>query len=33
VAVKLIGMGYMDVKALKGGWKLWLKTGYPTELK
>jgi 3-mercaptopyruvate sulfurtransferase SseA len=33
VAQELIGMGYKDVKALKGGWNEWLKKGFPTEPK
>jgi rhodanese-related sulfurtransferase len=33
VAGKLIEMGFKDVSALKGGWKLWWRMGYPTELK
>jgi len=33
VALKLIGMGYMKVYALKGGWKAWSEAGYPVEPK
>jgi 3-mercaptopyruvate sulfurtransferase SseA len=33
VALKLIGMGYKDVRALKGGWKEWVKKGFATEPK
>jgi len=33
VAQKLMGMGYKNVYALKGGWLEWEKAGYPTEKK
>jgi len=26
-------MGYKDVRALKGGWKEWVKKGFATEPK
>jgi 3-mercaptopyruvate sulfurtransferase SseA len=29
----LIGMGYGKIYALKGGWKEWERSGYPTEKK
>jgi len=28
-----MGMGYMKVIALKGGWREWDKAGYPKEKK
>jgi 3-mercaptopyruvate sulfurtransferase SseA len=33
VALKLIGMGYSKVYALKGGWKAWSEAGHPVEPK
>jgi rhodanese-related sulfurtransferase len=33
VALKLIGMGYPQVYALKGGWDAWSAGGYPVEPK
>jgi len=33
MAQKLMGMGYTKVYALKGGWREWSKTNYPTEKK
>jgi 3-mercaptopyruvate sulfurtransferase SseA len=33
VARKLMGMGYTNVRVLKGGWLEWEKAGYPTEEK
>jgi len=33
VAQELIGMGFEQVWALKGGWVEWEKAGYPTEPK
>jgi 3-mercaptopyruvate sulfurtransferase SseA len=33
VALKLIGMGYPKVYALKGGWKAWSEGRYPVEQK
>jgi 3-mercaptopyruvate sulfurtransferase SseA len=33
VAGKLIGLGYKDVKALKGGWNEWVNKEFVTEPK
>jgi rhodanese-related sulfurtransferase len=33
VAQKLIGMGFKNVYALKGGWKEWSEANYPMEKK
>jgi rhodanese-related sulfurtransferase len=33
VAQKLIGMGFTNVYALKGGWNEWSKANYPMEKK
>jgi len=30
-ALELIGKGYMNVKALKGGYNAWTEAGYPVE--
>jgi len=31
VALLLIGMGYGNVYALRGGWREWVRLGYPVE--
>jgi rhodanese-related sulfurtransferase len=33
MAQTLIKKGFAKVYALKGGWSLWLKSGFPTEPK
>jgi rhodanese-related sulfurtransferase len=33
MARKLMAEGYRNVYALKGGWKEWVKDGYPVEKK
>ncbi|MEK7679622.1 MAG: rhodanese-like sulfurtransferase, partial [Deltaproteobacteria bacterium] len=33
VALKLMGMGFKDVSALKGGLAAWVSAGYPLESK
>jgi 3-mercaptopyruvate sulfurtransferase SseA len=33
VAQELIDMGFPKVFALKGGWKAWVNSKYPTEKK
>jgi len=33
MAQKLMAEGYRNVYALKGGWKDWVKAGYPVEKK
>jgi len=33
VAGKLIGLGYKNVNALKGGWNEWIKKDFATEPK
>jgi rhodanese-related sulfurtransferase len=33
VARKLQKLGFNNVYALKGGWKEWVKAGYPVEKK
>jgi 3-mercaptopyruvate sulfurtransferase SseA len=33
LALKLMGLGYKKVYALKGGWKAWDAAGYPVEKK
>jgi rhodanese-related sulfurtransferase len=33
VAQELIGMGFTNVYALKGGWNEWFKANYPMDKK